>query len=88
MDCDSLTLAKAISGLHVVIAQISSLTPALKLSCIDLARASWSVGLDEPTAELNFLSHVGHDGRGMGLFSVVVILLIHVSTYFSQNLVM
>ncbi len=31
--------------------------------------------MEEPTEELNFFSHVGHDGRGMGLSSVVVILM-------------
>ena len=74
VDCDSLTLAKSISGWHIVMAQNIFPTPALYLSCIDLARASCSLGLDYPTAELYFLSQVGHDGRGVGLFSVVVIL--------------
>ncbi len=65
-----MTLAKAISGQHVVMVHISSPTPAL----LDLARASCSFGLGEPTAELNFLNQTGHDGRGTGLTSVIGVL--------------
>ena len=44
--------------------------------------------MGEATAELNFLSQMGHDGSGTGLASVMDVLWSQVSMYFSQNLLM
>ena len=74
------------SGRHVVIAQMSSPTPPLYLICILEANLAWSLGSGGPVAALNFLSHVGSVGRGVGLFAVRGTLPSQESRYFAQNL--
>jgi hypothetical protein len=58
------------SGLHVVIAQISSLTPPLYLICILAASRCCSLGSVGSTVALNFLIQLSSVGSGFGQFSL------------------
>ena len=73
------------SGQHVVIFQMSSLTPAWCLICILAASVACSAGSVETMAALNFLSHVGSVGSGVGLFMLSGTFPSQESRYFSQN---
>ena len=78
-------LVKAISGRHIVMAQMSSPTPALYLICILLASSACLDGSVGPIAALNFFNHVGSVGSGVGLFAVRGTLPSQELRYFSQN---
>jgi hypothetical protein len=88
LDCESLTLVNAMSGRHVVIAQISSPTPDLYLICILVARSCCALDSEGPIAELNFFIQLGSVGSGVGQFLVMGTLESHVSSYFKQNFLM
>ncbi len=76
---------KAMSGWHVVIAQIISPVPVLYFICIFVARSCCALDSEGPIAELNFFIQLGSVGSGVGRFSVRGILESQVSSYFNQN---
>ncbi len=65
LDCDSLTLAKARSGRHVVIAHINSPTPERYPTCISFASLLCCLGSGSPVAALNFFNQLASEGRGV-----------------------
>ncbi len=63
-------LVNAMSGWHVIIAQMSSSTPPPYLICIANASLACLEGSVSLVAGLNFFSHVELIGRGVGLVAV------------------
>ncbi len=74
-------LVKAMSGLHVVMAHISSPTLPLYLICIFVANSCCSVGSVEPIAALNFSIQVVSVGNGGGRFLLMGKLLSQVARF-------